>query len=56
MRGFEEIQLCSARHEGEIVVFTCLWHNGSLQAGHTGSSYYAPELYRIGMWQAGCLI
>jgi hypothetical protein len=42
--------------EVQFHFYMCVWHYGSSQAGHTGSSFYVPEVHYICTWHSGCLI
>ncbi len=34
----------------QLPFYICVWHYRSSQAGHTGSSFYVPEVHYICKW------
>ncbi len=39
---------------GRNNIYLCLWHNGSVQSGHLGDSFYTSEVYILHMYEAQC--
>jgi hypothetical protein len=54
-RKFTELPECQIRR-CIYRFYICVWHYGSSRAGHTGSSFYVPEVHYIYTRHFGCLI
>jgi hypothetical protein len=55
LRKFTELPECQIR-KFNYRFYICMWHYGSSQAGHTGSSFSIPEVHYIWTWHTGGLI
>jgi hypothetical protein len=56
LRKFSDPPECQVRRCSYRFTYVCVWHHGSLQAGHTGSSFYVPEVHYICKWHSVRLI
>ncbi len=55
LRKFSELPECQLRRRN-YCFYLCVWHYGSSQAEHTGSSFYVPEVHYIWTWHSSRLI
>ncbi len=55
LRKFSELPECQIQR-CNYSFYICVWHYGSSQAGHTGSSFYVPEVHYICTWHSGRLV
>jgi hypothetical protein len=55
LRKFSELLECQIRRS-YFCFYLCVWHYGSSQAEHTGSSFYVLEVHYIWTWRSGHLI